>query len=77
VTEGRGQVSALAVREAWRRRGIAEALLRAGFAMFRARGIVNVRLNVDRDNPTGATRLYERAGMRLRRRWLMVAKTMT
>jgi mycothiol synthase len=77
VTEGRGQVSALAVREAWRRRGIAEALLRAEFAMFRARGIVNVRLNVDRANPTGATRLYERAGMRLRRRWLMVAKTMT
>ena len=77
VTNGRGQISALAMRDAWRQRGIAEALLRAAFAMFRDRGIADVRLNVDRDNATGATRLYERAGMRLRRRWLMVAKTMT
>jgi mycothiol synthase len=76
VTDGRGQVSALAVRDAWRRRGIAEALLRAEFAMFRARGVMDVRLNVDRDNPTGATHLYERAGMRLRRRWVMVGKAM-
>jgi hypothetical protein len=31
---------------------------------------------VDRDNAFGATHLYERAGMRLRRRWLVVAKTL-
>lgn len=36
-----------------------------------------MRLNVDRDNASGATHLYERAGMRLRRRWLVVAKTVT
>jgi mycothiol synthase len=77
MTDGRGQVSALAVRETWRRRGIAQALLRAAFVKFRERGAANVRLNVDRDNKTGATHLYERSGMRLRRRWLMVAKTMT
>ena len=77
ITDGRGQISALGVREAWRRRGIAQALLRAAFATFRDRGVVNVRLNVDRDNTTGATHLYERAGMHLRRKWLMVAKTMT
>ena len=47
------------------------------FGMFRDRGVPDVRLNVDRDNPTGATHLYEQAGMRLRRRWLMVSKTMT
>lgn len=45
--------------------------------MFRDRGTANVRLNVDRDNRTGATCLYERAGMRLRRRWLVVAKSLT
>jgi ribosomal protein S18 acetylase RimI-like enzyme len=77
IGDGRGQVSALGVRDPWRRRGIGAALLRAAFAMFRDRGIDNVRLNVDRDNMTGATHLYEQAGMRLRRRWLMVAKTMT
>jgi mycothiol synthase len=76
VTNGRGQISALAVRDGWRRRGIAQALLRAAFVRFRDRGVVDVRLNVDRDNATGAAHLYEGAGMRLRRRWLMVAKTM-
>ena len=56
---------------------IGEALLRAAFATFRGRDVATVMLNVDRDNTTGATRLYERAGMRLRRRWLVVAKTLT
>jgi ribosomal protein S18 acetylase RimI-like enzyme len=77
VTDGRGWVGSLAVRDAWRRRGIGEALLRAAFATFRGRDVATVMLNVDRDNTTGATRLYERAGMRLRRRWLVVAKTLT
>ncbi len=77
ITDGRGQVSAIAVRDAWRRRGIAQALLRASFVMLRERGAPNVRLNVDRDNATGATHLYERAGMHLRRRWVMVAKSLT
>lgn len=77
VTDGRGFVNSLAVLDAWRRRGIGEALLRAAFATFRERGLTTVVLNVDRDNTTGATRLYERAGMRLRRRWLVAAKTLT
>jgi ribosomal protein S18 acetylase RimI-like enzyme len=76
VTDGRGQISSLSVREAWRRRGIAGAILRTAFVRFRDRGVTNVRLNVDRDNATGATRLYERAGMHLRRKWLVVSKTM-
>lgn len=65
------------MRDAWRRRGIAGALLRAAYALFRNRGVDDVRLNVDGDNISGASHLYERAGMRLRRRWLVVAKTMT
>ena len=77
IADGRGQVSALAVRDAWRRRGIARAQLRAAFVMFRERGATSARLNVDRVNATGATHLYERAGMHLRRRWLMVAKSLT
>lgn len=76
VSDGRGQISSLAVREAWRRRGIAGAMLRTAFVRFRDRGVTDVRLNVDRDNATGATRLYEQAGMHLRRKWLVVSKTM-
>ena len=37
-------------------------------------GVHEVRLNVDAGNATGATRLYERVGMRVRREWLVYEK---
>ena len=58
-----GWVERLGVRPAWRRRGIGGALLRAAFAEFFRRGERTVALQVDAESPTGATRLYERAGM--------------
>ena len=60
-----GWVGHLGVRAAWRRRGLGEALLRASFAEFARRGERRVALGVDVHNPTGATRLYERVGMRV------------
>ena len=60
---GGGWVAGLGVREKWRRRGIGLALLQHTFRVFHARGEYNVGLGVDSENPTGATRLYERAGM--------------
>jgi mycothiol synthase len=62
---GYGWVGTLGVRRDWRRRGLGEALLRRSFAALHARGLRKVRLAVDSENPTGATRLYERAGMRV------------
>jgi mycothiol synthase len=64
-----GSVSDLAVRRPWRRRGIALALLLTAFAEFRRRGLPRVELSVDADSPTGATRLYERAGMHVAYSW--------
>ena len=58
-----GWIGTLGVREAWRRRGLGLALLRESFLRFRATGETTVALGVDVENPTGATRLYERAGM--------------
>ena len=69
LTEGRGWVDELGVRPSWRGRGIAAALLRRSFATFSDRGVRRVILNVDAENPTGATRLYERVGMRIATRW--------
>jgi len=60
---GGGWVGALGVRPAWRRRGLGLALLLHTFREFHARGVRRVGLGVDTENPTGATRLYERAGM--------------
>jgi mycothiol synthase len=59
-----GWVDALGVRPEYRRRGIAEALLKTAFAEFFRRGERKVGLGVDAESPTGATRLYDRAGMR-------------
>lgn len=60
---GMGWIGAIAVRERWRRRGIGLALLQQSFGEFFRRGERRVGLGVDALNPTGATRLYERAGM--------------
>lgn len=62
---GGGWVGAIGVRPAWRKRGLGLALLEHAFAEFHRRGQRTVRLGVDAQNPTGATRLYERAGMRI------------
>jgi mycothiol synthase len=59
-----GWVEIVGVRRAYRRRGIAEALLKTAFAEFYRRGERKVGLGVDAESPTGATRVYERAGMR-------------
>ena len=60
---GAGFVGALGVRTAWRKRGLGLALLQHSFGEFHRRGKARVALGVDAENPTGATRLYERAGM--------------
>jgi mycothiol synthase len=65
----RGWVDLLGVLPSHRGRGVAAALLRHAFARFATRGIRRVLLNVDSENPTGATALYERAGMRVVWRW--------
>jgi mycothiol synthase len=59
----RGHVQLLGVRRPWRRRGAGLALLLHAFAEFRRQGMTEADLGVDAANPTGATRLYERAGM--------------
>jgi mycothiol synthase len=64
---GLGWVSELGVLAPYRGRGIGAALLRASFAALAERGVAMVRLNVDVDNATGAARLYEAVGMRVRR----------
>jgi mycothiol synthase len=58
-----GWVGAIGVRRKWRKRGLGLALLHHAFREFYRRGQQKVALGVDAQNPTGATRLYERAGM--------------
>jgi mycothiol synthase len=60
-----GWVSTLGVRRPWRRRGLGLAILRHAFHELQQRGKPRAGLGVDAQSLTGATRLYERAGMRV------------
>jgi mycothiol synthase len=64
-----GWVDWLAVLPSHRGRGIGAALLRQSFARFTDRAVRRVVLNVDAENVTGATRVYEAVGMRVVNRW--------
>lgn len=69
-----GWIYALGVRRPWRRRGVALALLQQCFAALYARGKHAAKLGVDADSLTGATRLYEKAGMHLERQYNVYEK---
>lgn len=69
-----GWIRTLSVRRPWRRQGLAQALLLHTFAEFRRRGTLKVGLGVDGRNPTGAIRLYEKAGMKIALRYDIYAK---
>jgi ribosomal protein S18 acetylase RimI-like enzyme len=62
-----GFVDALGVRRPWRRKGLALGLLQHVFGEFRRRGRKRAGLGVDTESLTGATRLYEKAGMHVTR----------
>jgi ribosomal protein S18 acetylase RimI-like enzyme len=66
---GLGLVQWLGVRKPWRRRGLAEALLRRSFKELYVRGKHRTALGVDAQNITGALRVYERVGMHMSRRY--------
>ena len=58
-----GWIDELAIRPRWRKRGLALTLLHHAFGEFYRRDILKCGLTVDSENVSGATRLYERAGM--------------
>ena len=64
ASRGLGHINWLGVGKPWRRRGLAEALLRRSFRELYARGRHRAALRVDVQNVTGALRVYERVGMR-------------
>jgi mycothiol synthase len=69
-----GWVGTLGVRRTWRKRGVGMALLQHSFRALYLRGRRKVGLGVDAASLTGATRLYERAGMRVNLQFDQYAK---
>jgi mycothiol synthase len=72
----RGWLDSVFTRRAWRRRGLASALIGRSLALLRERGMTSAMLGVDADNPTGALGLYELAGFEIHDRFVAVRKPM-
>lgn len=58
----RGFVENINTARAWRRRGVARALMGATIVALRERGMTEAALGVDTENPSGALHLYESCG---------------
>lgn len=72
-----GWVQQFGVRRPWRTRGLGLALLHTIFTELHRRGAVQAGLEVDAQNPSGALRLYERAGMRVKHQYTEFRKVLT
>lgn len=55
-------ISTIGTRRAWRKRGLASALINAALAQAQRQGMDRAGLGVDADSPTGALGVYQRAG---------------
>lgn len=72
----RGWLDSVFTRRAWRRRGLAGALIGRSLNALRERGMTSAMLGVDAANPTGALGLYETAGFEVHDRFVAVRKPM-
>ncbi len=70
-------ISMVGTRRSARGRGIASALLGHALAAAREAGYDTASLGVDVDSPTGALRIYQRAGFGIRDTWTIHVKPLT
>lgn len=68
--ENGGWIRQLGVRRPWRKNGLGLAMLHRVFGECYQRGVKKVGLGVDAESLTGATRLYERAGMHVKEHYV-------
>lgn len=64
----RGWTEFISTHRAWRKRGVASALICASLRELKKRGMTEAALGVHTENPTGAFRLYESLGFEVRER---------
>ena len=64
----------IAVREPWRRRGLAKALVAHSLQALRCAGMLESTLEVDRRSPTDATNLYQICGFQIQEKNVVYRK---
>ncbi|HKI55143.1 MAG TPA: GNAT family N-acetyltransferase [Anaerolineales bacterium] len=72
--KGIGWIGTIGVRRPWRKKGLGLALLQHSFVEFYRRGMMTIGLGVDASNLTGATRLYQKAGMKIASEYVIYEK---
>ncbi len=72
----RGWLDSVFTRRAWRRRGLARALIVRSLHLLRDGGLATAALGVDGDNPSGAFGLYESVGFQPTKRFVAWRKPM-
>jgi ribosomal protein S18 acetylase RimI-like enzyme len=73
----RAWTESISVRRAWRKRGVARALIARCLHAIKAEGMKTASLGVDTSNPHGALRLYESLGYRTTKRNTAFRKAFT
>ncbi len=71
-----GWTENISTRRAWRRRGIARALIVRSMHMHKALGMTRVALGVDTENPNGALQLYKSLGYQEEKTFISYRKEM-
>jgi len=72
----RGHPEMISVRRAWRKKGVATALIATSLGALKERGMTEAALGVDAENPSGARQLYEKLGFRIAKRYVLYRKPM-
>jgi len=72
----RGYTEEIGILPAWRRRGVARALISRSLQAQRAAGMSESALTVDSENPNEATKLYESCGFQIVKRDTLYRKPM-
>jgi mycothiol synthase len=75
IDRGRAVIDEVSVRPAWRRRGLARALLTRALRDLRSRGMMVIRLNTIAEFPTRARDLYASLGFRVVKAFLRYRKS--
>jgi mycothiol synthase len=71
----RGYTEQIGVCRAWRKQGVARALIARSLQAQKAEGMTESALGVDSENLSGATRLYEQCGFLVTKRHTVYSKT--
>ncbi len=71
----RGHTEFIVVREPWRRRGLARALISRSLRALRDAGMTSSELEVDSENPSRASTVYEACGFRVEQRNVVYRKS--